>query len=357
MKKILVNVMVCLAILTGGTGIAIAGIWWRIANRSAEAAVTEKHKTNIAVQILQVTNLEDRLLLTGSFEPWLDITVSAETMGKIEWQGLEEGDAVEAESEIIRIDTHTIEIRLEQARAKHTLSKLELARVDQMNADGISSPQQKDRALVDHDVTLANLKAEEIEFERSIIRARFTGIIDTLYMEAGEFVSPGTHLVRLVQTDKVKLLVGIPERDIPFFTKGDTVEVTLDALPGKIFEGTICHIATTAEGSTHTFVAKIALDNPEGHFKPGMIARASFVRRLFEDAIAIPLFSVITTESGRHVFVERDGTAYRKSIEVGFIKGSRVQVTQGLRAGERLVVVGQRDLRNEDAVLVREERQ
>lgn len=356
MRRIVVNIGVCLGIVVLGLGVAVAGVYVRRSGQEAEAATTEVRRTNVVVQVLTARDIQDGLLIPGSLEPWLDVTLSAETMGKIERQPVDEGDRVSAGDEIVHIDTTTIQTRYQQTKAQFQLAKQELERVEDSSRQGISSPQDRDRANVDYDVAMANLKASEIELAASVIRAKIDGVVDTLEKEEGEYVTAGTNLVRIVQVDRLKLVVGIPERDIPFFSIGDRVTVTLDAYGNRTFQGVIYRIATTAEESTHTFVTEIALDNDEGLLKPGMIARAHFIRRVFEEALSVPLFSIISTDRERYVFVESEGVAELRPVEIGFIQGDQVQIAQGLNPGDRLIIVGQRDLRDQDPVNVSEVR-
>ena len=94
---------------------------------------------------------------------------------------------------------------------------------------------------------------------------------------------------------------------LPHFEVGDRVRILIDAFPNRVFEGDIDQIATTAELSTRTFAAEVGLENEDGLLRPGMLARAIFVRQFYDDAITIPLFAVTTFESGKHVFVEQSG--------------------------------------------------
>lgn len=353
MKRAFKNIVVIAVIIVGGVGVAMVGMTLR--SRPSDAGiVNEKKPLNVKVQVLRSTTIEDELKLIGTVEPWEDIILSAKTMGEIEWQGVEEGQFVEAGQELMRIDIAPTLVSLAQSQAQYKLSVRELERFDQMREEGISSPQDRDRALLDFEVAWTNMRAAEIKLEDGLVKAKFSGVIDMLYQEEGEYVKTGAELIRLVQLDKVKLVVGIPERDVVHFAKGDPVTVRLDAFPGATFSGTVFRIAATAEKSTHTFATEIALENPRGNLKPGMIAEARFVRQSFPDSIMVPLFSLLSTDTGRHTFVEDNGEARIQPVEIGFLRGNLVHITEGLEDGDRLIVVGHRDLRDGDLIDVRE---
>ena len=114
------------------------------------------------------------------------------------------------------------------------------------------------------------------------------------------------------------------------FEEGAPVTVTIDALPEQEFQGCIHYIATVADPMTRTFTAEVEVDNSEGLIKPGMIARAGLVRRVYEDAIVVPIFATVLLDQQRYVLVEEDGVAKLKAIETGVIQGNVVQITEGL---------------------------
>jgi membrane fusion protein (multidrug efflux system) len=347
-KKILISAALCLAVVVVGLGVSSALASWKKSGggqAQAEPVVQEK-LPNVAVQVLSAREVEDALYVTGYVEAWEDVTLSAETRGKIEWQGIEEGDGVTEGQELFRVNTTTVQATIDQAKAEFTSSERELARMEKLRENGISSPQEFDKAIMMRDMANARLRLAEIQLDQSVVSAPFDAIVDTLEKEAGEFVDSGTALVRLVQVDRVKIVVGLPEREVAHFATGDNMDLIVDAIPGRRFSGRIHRIATSADLVTRTFLAEVEVDNADGALRPGMVARAKLVRSVLADAITIPLFSVMTREDGRYVYVELEGVAHERIVEVGFVQGNSIHISGGLADGDRLVVAGQRDLRD-----------
>ncbi len=351
MKKFLMSVAIIGVLAVAGAGVVV-GVW--AAALSSPEELVERPDTTpaVAIQPIVPKHVDDRVYLTGVAEAWEAVTISAEMAGKIERQTYDEGDAVAAKDEIIRINTTSIEARLDQARAEHKLTEQEYERVKELRARGISSPQEYDRAATNRDAASAGLRMAEVEFAHSIIRPGIDGVVDRLYNEAGEYVTIGKPLVRVVQVDTVKVLVGIPERDVPHFKPGDPVMMRFDALSDRIINGTIFRIATTAEPATRSFVTEIRVDNPGRTIKPGMVARVALVRASFPEAITVPMFAVLSRPEGRFVFIEKDGHAVMRAVEVGFFQEGEVLITKGLDPGDHLIVTGHRTLRDGDAVRV-----
>lgn len=351
MKKFAVTVGLSAAIIAVGAGITFSV--WAIKLGTPEEIVEKEALTpSVSIRVLETATVEDRLILTGAADAWQSVTTSAETSGKIEWQGIEEGQIVEAGAELIRINTTSARARMAQANAQFKLAEQDLNRVRDLRKEGISSPQELDRALANHDAASANHTLARIELDQSVITAQIGGVVDVLYKEEGEYVTTGTPLVRIVQIDRVKILTGIPERDVSHFAAGDPVTILIDAFPDRTFTGSIHRIATTSElaARTFTFTAEISVDNRDGALKPGMMARAIFVRDTFHDAITIPMFAVVTYDDERFVFVENGGFAESRPVEVGFFQGDYIHVVDGVAPGERLIVAGHRELRDGQAV-------
>lgn len=352
MKPFTSNLTLCVAIVVTGTLATAAAMFVR--KPPPVPASQARNVTNVTVQRIVPTTVSDFFTVTGSLEPWKEVLLSAETSGKIEWQGVDDGDHVDAGQELLKINRVSTEIRLKQARAQYELSLMELKRIEELERGGFSSPQKMDQARLDRDIAVADLQTKEIEYQSSVVAAPFAGVVDSVQKDQDEFVSVGTPLLSLIQVDKVRMVVGIADQDIPHFAVGDAVTVYVDAYKDEAFEGRIHRLAGRAQMATHTFDTEIELDNADGKLKPGMIARAVLVRNSYPDSITIPIFSIIRDQRESYVFVEEDGVAKIRPVAVGFYQGNFAQITGGLAAGDRLIVAGHRNLRDNNPVKMRE---
>jgi membrane fusion protein, multidrug efflux system len=353
MKKAAITLLFILLIVAGSASILYRAYAVRKSTPEEKAPIENK-LPNVAVEVLRPTSVEDTIVLTGMASPWESVTLSAEISGKLEWQGVDDGEVVEAGQELIRIDTTSAQARLDQALAKFELTKQEYTRVAKLQEGGISSPREYDQATTNREAAEASVRLAEIELGKSVITAQIEGVLDQVFNEEGEFVSVGKPLLRIVQVDKIKVLLGMPERDVIYCRIGQPVQLEFDAYPGKLVQGTVHRIATTAELSTRTFRVEIAVNNQDGGLKPGMNARARFVRTSYPEAITVPLFAVMNRGDEQFVFVENEDQAELREIQTGFLHGGRVVVTAGLAPGERVVVTGQRDIRDGQAVRIGE---
>jgi membrane fusion protein (multidrug efflux system) len=356
MKRGIVNLILCL--LTAGIGALIVYVFALLPMRAAASAPPEAAPphagTNVHVSPLAPSVFEDMLYLTGQALAWEQIDIGSEGNGNIEMQRIEIGQQVKKGEELFHIDTISIQSDLAQAKARLTLAEQELKRMEGLRKSGVGSPQAQDQATAERDLALAALRSLEVRLERSVVRAPIDGVVSAVHKELGEYVDFGTPLCEIVQTDRLNAVVPVPEKDIARFAVGASVSIRFDAFPDRVFEGTIFRMQPTADLATRTYPVEIELPNPDGQLKPGMTARAAMVRERIEDAITVPLFAIRPMENQYFVVVEQDGVARFRQIVPGKMNGDRVHVLSGLTAGERLIVSGQRDLRDGAAVVVRD---
>jgi membrane fusion protein (multidrug efflux system) len=184
----------------------------------------------------------------------------------------------------------------------------------------------------------------QIEYERGFLKAPLTGMVNQLFVDEGEFVDKGKPFVDLVNVDKIKINVNVPELDVRYLKVGQKTMVRVDAFPGRELFGVIDFVAYKADPATKTFHVKVIVDNPGHDIRPGMIARVAFLRRVIPDALAAPIFSIVDKGGERILFVEKDGVVQARTISIGAIEGDKVQITKGVQPGDNLIVTGQTEV-------------
>jgi membrane fusion protein (multidrug efflux system) len=184
----------------------------------------------------------------------------------------------------------------------------------------------------------------QIEYERGSLKAPLTGMVNHLFVDEGEFVDKGKPFVDLVNVDKIKINVNVPELDVRYLKVGQKTMVRVDAFPDRELPGIIDFVAYKADPATKTFHVKVIVDNASHDIRPGMIARVAFLRRVIPDALAAPIFSIVDKGGERILFVEKDGVVLARTISIGAIEGDKVQITKGLQPGDHLIVTGQTEV-------------
>jgi membrane fusion protein (multidrug efflux system) len=309
----------------------------------------------VPVSVVEVTPspMKDILILPGETEAWQDVVVGAETGGRVDWVGPQEGDFVKEGDLIARVDVAALKAALDRAEAALRLADDLYERRVKLFERKIINQEELDKALAEQALARANVKQARVEYDRGFTRAPISGLVNHLFVKEGEFVDRGKPFVEMVNVDQVNVNVNVPELDVRFLKKGQKTMVRVDAFPEREVLGTIDFVAYKADPATKTFLAKVRVDNRGHEIRPGMIARVAFLRRLIPDALSAPLFALIDKGGERILFVEKDGVAHARTVSIGIIEGDRVQITGGLEPGDRLIVTGQREVEEGMKVQVR----
>ncbi|WP_319780692.1 efflux RND transporter periplasmic adaptor subunit [Maridesulfovibrio sp.] len=305
----------------------------------ASTAAPEKAVRVSTVEVVPVT-IKDMLTLPGETVPDKDVTVSSESAGTVVWLGVKEGDIVRKGQLIARLDGASSGAKFDRAKAAKKLAAEQLRRRRELLNKGVLAQEEYDQIKAELEQSEASLKEMQVNVEYGIVRAPISGVINKRYIDRGERLEVGSQVVDIVDSSTIKTFINVPEMDISYIKKGQKVAVSVDALPGKTWEGIIDFVSFKADRYSKTFGVKVLTDNTDGEIRAGMLARVSLLRRTVTDAVTTPLSAIINQGGERIIYVEKDGIAHGRTIELGVIDGNRAQIIKGLKAGEKLITAG-----------------
>jgi membrane fusion protein (multidrug efflux system) len=347
-KPVLMTVLILVSVLLVVAGVAIRKSKMQTQAAEGESVpetVTEVEKkpVNVAVQILQTETVEETFTLPGTLEAWEDLTLSLELPGPILWIGPSEGDRLKAGDEILRIEKEALSAQHARNGTDYDIKKKQLERADSLLKEQLISERERDEVYQAFQSVNTNLTETRIALEKSTLISPIDGILDRLLVDRGEYGKMGTPAAVIVKIDKLKVVVDVPEKDVPYTRTGQRVVVLPSGVNGKGVgrPGRIIHVSYLANETTRTYRTKVQIGNSDGFLRPGMIVRVKFVRRVLEDAIVVPLYAVIDRDGEKFVFVVEDGTAVRRQVRLGPILNGKVVVFGGIQVNEHLVIKGQ----------------
>jgi membrane fusion protein (multidrug efflux system) len=315
--------------------------------RSESSAKPENNQNKaVKVSIVRVepVPMKDVLVLPGETEAWQDVRVAADMAGRVEWIGPKEGQAVKEGELIAKIDVAALKATLDRAEAALKLAEDLYQRRKKLFERSIINQEELDKSETEKTLARANLRQMQVEYERGFLKAPLTGTVNHLFVDEGEFVDKGKPFADVVNVDRIKINVNVPELDVRYLKVGQKTVVRVDAFPERELAGLIDFVAFKADPATKTFHVKVIVDNPHHDIRPGMIARVAFLRRIIPDALSSPLFAIVEKGGERLVFVEKEGVVEARTISFGVIEGDKIQITKGLQPGDNLIVVGQKEV-------------
>ncbi len=294
----------------------------------------------VSITIVEPVSIRDVVFLPGETEAYEDVKVAANAAGRVEWLGLREGQTVEKGALLAKIDVSAHKASLEHARAAYNLASDLCERRRRLYANKIIAKEELDQSETQLKLALTDLEQIKVRYNHGFPKSPITGIINHLYVDVGEYADIGKPIADIVNIDRIKINVRVPELDVRYVKRGQKTPVTIDAFAERPFTGTVDFVSFKADPATKTFLVRSVIDNPEHDIRPGMIGRVAFVRRVISEAVAVPLFTIVDKGGERMVFLEKDGIAESRTISIGVIEGDRVQVTSGLNVGDHLIVKG-----------------
>ena len=259
------------------------------------------------------------------------------------------------------------EAELESARAESSLQEVTFRRIESVREDepDVMPQQTVDEARAKHESARAALKVaqsridqidkDQKQVEASMnrlrtlidfadVRAPFDGVVTERFVDPGVLLQTGTssravqQIVTVADMDRVRVFLDVPESEVPFVQVGNSVTLTVDAMPGKKFKGEVTRFARVLDPATRTMKTEIVMPNPDWMLRPGMYGRATLFLDTRSGAVSIPAEALRVDGAGTFVYSVVDGRVKRVNVEAAIADGALVEVTGGL-SGDELIVV------------------
>ena len=310
----------------------------------------------IASAEVAVESWQPYLHAVGSVTATQGIFVTTEVAGQVREIRAESGQVVEAGDVLLRLDDSVDEADLKGLIAQRTLAKLQFERARKLLKDKSVSRSDYDESRANLDSTEAAVAAKQALIHKKTISAPFNGQLGIADINLGQYLSPGDAIVPLQALDPVYVDYNLPERHLPEVRVGQAVEVRVQAWPDRRFKGVISAINPGVDTGTRTLRLRATLNNPDHLLRPGMFAEVSTVLPLRDNILTLPRTAVTYNPYGESVFVvqEKDGSlvVQNRPVTTGKVRDGRVEILEGLQAGEQVVAAGQNKLRNGQPVSI-----
>lgn len=310
------------------------------------SSVVAKNTLAVPVEVatLESAAFRDTLDIVGRVEAYESVRITAELPGRIEAVPFGEGETVRRGQTVARIDAKIAAAQQQQAAAQFDLAKATLTRTEKLSEKGLATPAQLEMAKAQAAQADAALALTNATLDKAVILAPISGVVTKVNAKRGEVAGPGVPLLQIVRVDKVKVTADAPERDVPLLDVGTDAAITAEAFPGRDFVGTVETVGLVANPKTRTFLVTVALNNADGALRPGMLASVRLLRKELREVVVIPRDAVLDETDGKSIYVDNQGVAERRSVEVGAVRGRFAVVRSGLSVGDRLVVLGHRQV-------------
>jgi len=321
---------------------------------SAPAAQPVAEFTQQDLTIVEPQPLEHTLPLTGTLTPFNEATIKAKVAGELMQVAVREGESVNQGQVLARIDQTEVRARVAAREADVAGARAQLDWADKNRSTQKALLDRKfisqnafDNIQSNYDVAVAKLRSAEAELVvarkslgDSVLVAPFPGIIAQRHVQPGERVALDAKVITVVNLSRLELEAAVPAAQISRLRVGQQVAFSVDGFGERAFGGRIERINPATVSGSRSINVYAVIDNPEGVLRGGLFAQGAVILERVERALVVPASAVREEIGQTFVYAIEDGLVKRKNVTVGAADASgRVQVLQGLAAGERIVRV------------------
>jgi RND family efflux transporter MFP subunit len=339
-------------------------------------------------------NLASTLTVAGEFQPYQEVELHAKVSGYIRRINVDIGDRVKSGQVIATLEVPELnaQVMASQAQIRHSQSEItraqnevtlaeanyaalhaaytRLAEASKRRPGLIAEQELDDSRAKDQDaeakINVAksaleatkeqlgiskadNQRVQSLE-DYSIVTAPFTGVVTMRYADVGSLIQAGTAsntqsmpVIKLAQSDLLRLRMPVPEEDVPFIRIGGDVQIKLQAT-GKTISGKIIRFTRELTTSTRTMLAEVDVPNPDLTLSTGMTAETTIVLQAQKDVLTIPAGAVLKEEGQAYVLmVDTDNKVQKVRVTLGIQGSDRDEITQGLSGHQSVIVSGQQN--------------
>jgi RND family efflux transporter MFP subunit len=319
---------------------------------------SEEKTYNVIVRLSEKQQLRPFLEATGTLNPYEEVNIGAEVDGIIKNVKVDEGtivtrgmllaaiDDIEYSHEVIRAEAF-----LKQTEATLANTKVEFTRKEALFKEQLVTSQQFD----DVSTRLAHAESEVERAKAALIIAKQKLAKTKIYsplasrvkekkVSSGDFVKVGTSLFILIQPNPLKVRFTVPEKDVGKLKVGQDVILKVDAFQDKEFKGKVSIVFPSLEEKTRTLSAEALVPNSDGMLKPGLFTKVVLYTGAAKDTIVVPVTALLYEAEKVRLFTVGGDRAKEVPVKIGSKYGEMMEIVEGVKEGEKIVVAGQQSL-------------
>lgn len=298
-----------------------------------------------AAPALATTSTQD-LRAIGTLQSDESVQITSEIAGRITQIFLSEGAPVAAGDVMVQLDDALAQAEVADAQARFTFAESNLGRANSLARSGNVTERARDEASTNAETTRAALELAKVRLSKHAIRAPFSGVAGIRKVSPGAYVGAGEAIVNLEKIDALKIDFKLPELFLAQVATEQIVEITVDALPGRSFTGTIYAIDPHIDVNGRALSIRARLENPGLALRPGLFARVRVKGQVKRNVIVVPEAAIVPRGEDKIIYTVENGQALEARVELGSRSNGMVEILEGLAENAMVVVAGQQKLKN-----------
>lgn len=268
------------------------------------------------------------------------VTIRPEIAGRITEINFSEGGRIKQDQLLIALDDSIYAAELKQAEAKLALGRSNFNRAATLKKQGYGSDQEQDQTASELQVNQAELSLAKARLEKTRIMAPFDGVVGLRKVSLGDYLTTGQDIVTLFDLSQLKVDFRLPEATLAEVAEGQRIEVQLDAFAGQTFIGQVYVVDPQIDLNGRSLLVSARIPNQSGKLLAGQFARVTLILSSKENALFVPETALVPQGLQQFVYQVVDGKAVWTEVKVGKRVGARVEILDGLAAGDEVVTAG-----------------
>jgi len=335
------------AIVAGG--LVVAAVSWLHALRPSQSNATvaaAPAQVTVEAAPVEIGSVRRQIEAVGSLRSNESVIIRSEIAGRISEILFEEGQRAKLGAPLVKLDAAIARAQVEQQNASLVLSRLNYERAEGLLKKGAGSQRAYDEAFAKLRADEAALALAEATLDKSTLKAPFDGILGLRKVSIGDYVNPGQDLVNIENIETLKVDFRVSETYAVQLKIGQTINVTLDAIPGAVYEGKVYAIDPAHDPNGRAVVLRARLPNKDGQLRSGMFARVGLILEDLKQRILLPETALVPMGQDLFVFKLDDGKAKLTKVKIGQRRAGAVEIVEGLDATAIIITEGALKLRD-----------
>lgn len=355
-----------IVVAVAGIAAASAAAWWyqnkpaTSASSAAEVAATGNRAPGagaaanspgrppgVEVARVELARLTDEAQAVGTLRSRQSVVLKPEVSGRVTQLNFRDGQRVQKGQLLVQLDDQLTLAQVQQAQAELSIAQANHKRNQELVAQNFISQRSVDESGANLQVGQAKLALARATAARLRILAPFNGIAGIRSVNVGDYLKDGAEIVNIEDLEAIFVDFRLPERFQTKVQRGQTALVTMDSLPGRKYSAVVQAIDPLVDANGRSIGIRGCIDNRHLQLRPGMFARITAVFGERTDARVVPEEAIVPQGGKQFVIKLVDGPdqdtkiAQRVEVKVGIRQPGRVEITDGLRAGDTIVLAGQ----------------
>ena len=306
----------------------------------------------VKVEEVKLGTLDTKLEVSGILAPVHELMLMAETQGRVIAIYKKEGNWVNKGDMIAKVNDELMRAELMVTEANYKKAQKDLERAKTLNDGGAITQQQLEGLQLNEKAAHAKYITSKKRLSDTAIKAPISGYINKLFLKEGGMIGAGVPACELVNIRSLKMSLKVDENDVVKISREQIVEVKVGFLKDKMLKGEVVSIGTKADYALQYGIEIIISENPDERLKAGMVATALFNFPDEEEGPVISRKALVGSARDPKVYVVEGDKAILRTIKISESNEDLVKISEGLSKGDRLVSVGQFNLRNQVEVKV-----